>query len=286
MPDRNATCPGSRAGSTPRRSTREAALAFYGDLFGWEFEDRMPADSPTRYYVAQLAGRDVAAVGSQDDDPGPGPVWNTYIAVESADENAAAAKRAGGTMIAEPFDVGDVGRMGVVSDPAGALFCTWEAKTFAGAQAVNEAGTWNWSTLNTRDAARSKDFYGELFGWEADEVDLGGTTATMVRRPGYGDSLEEIDPGIKKRHREGGAPEGFTDCITWIVEIGDEFPANTPSHWGVTFAVDDADAVAARAAELGGRVVVEPFDAGPSRTATLSDPQGAVFSINKYTPSD
>jgi len=39
-----------------------AAVAFYGDLFGWEFEDVMPADSPMRYFMARLPGGDVAAV--------------------------------------------------------------------------------------------------------------------------------------------------------------------------------------------------------------------------------
>jgi len=48
-------------------------------------------------------------------------------------------------------------------------------------------------------------------------------------------------------------------------------------HWSVTFAVDDADAVAARAVELGGKVLVPPVDTPPVRSAILSDPQGGVF---------
>jgi predicted enzyme related to lactoylglutathione lyase len=66
----------------------EAAVRFYGGLFGWEFEDRMPADSPGRYFVAQLQGRDVAAVGSQPEDWPPAAVWNTYVWVDSADATA------------------------------------------------------------------------------------------------------------------------------------------------------------------------------------------------------
>ncbi len=56
------------------------------------------------------------------------------------------------------------------------------------------------------------------------------------------------------------------------------------SSWGVTFAVEDTDAVAARAAELGGTVVVAPYDAGPVREAVLHDPEGARFSISSYDP--
>ncbi len=41
----------------------------------------------------------------------------------------------------------------------------------------------------------------------------------------------------------------------------------TPGHWSVTFAVDDADATALRARELGGEVVAGPVDAPWTRTA-------------------
>jgi predicted enzyme related to lactoylglutathione lyase len=67
----------------------EVAARFYGGLFGWEFEDQMPSDAPGNYFMARLHGRDVAAVGSQPDQAPPTPVWNTYIAVDSADDAAA-----------------------------------------------------------------------------------------------------------------------------------------------------------------------------------------------------
>ena len=58
----------------------------------------------------------------------------------------------------------------------------------------------------------AKRFYGAVFGWEFDPVDFGGGPMAMVRVPGYGDYLESIDPGVRKRHADGGAPPGFTDC--------------------------------------------------------------------------
>ena len=67
----------------------EAAVAFYGGLFGWDLEDAMPPGSDGKYYIARLRGGDVAAIGSQ---PPGGPqiaAWNTYVWVESADEAAA-----------------------------------------------------------------------------------------------------------------------------------------------------------------------------------------------------
>jgi uncharacterized protein len=54
-----------------------AAVAFYRDLFGWQFEDRTPAGSDRLYLVAQVAGRAVAGVRSQPDGAPPAAVWNT-----------------------------------------------------------------------------------------------------------------------------------------------------------------------------------------------------------------
>jgi predicted enzyme related to lactoylglutathione lyase len=54
----------------------------------------------------------------------------------------------------------------------------------------------------------------------------------------------------------------------------------------VTFAVEDADATAERAAELGGKVVVPPFDAPWVRMAVLADPQGATFTASKFVPEN
>jgi predicted enzyme related to lactoylglutathione lyase len=63
-----------------------------------------------------------------------------------------------------------------------------------------------------------------------------------------------------------------------------QFPEDTPAHWSVTFAVDDADAIAERAAELGGTVLQAPFDAPWVRMTVIRDPQGAVFTASKFVP--
>jgi predicted enzyme related to lactoylglutathione lyase len=263
----------------------EAAVAFYGDLFGWEFEDRTPAGTPQRYFVAQLRGRDVAGVGSQPEGAPPTPVWNTYISVESADEAAAKIRNAGGSVIMEPFDVSDAGRMGVFSDPSGAVFCVWQAGEGKGAQLVNEPGTWNFSELNTRDPEGAKAFYGAVFGWEASSLDMDGGESAMWRVPGYGDFLEQRDPDLRRRMEDVGAPEGFEDAVAWLLPMtSDRFSDDAPPHWSVTFAVDDADAIADRAAKLGGKVLVSPVDAPWVRMAVLTDPQGAVFTASKFTP--
>jgi uncharacterized protein len=56
-----------------------------------------------------------------------------------------------------------------------------------------------------------------------------------------------------------------------------------PARWDITFAVDDTDAIAARCTELGGKVLSPPADTGPTRMATLQDPQGTTFTASHYT---
>jgi predicted enzyme related to lactoylglutathione lyase len=85
------------------RTDPKAAADFYGDLFGWEFENQMPSDAPGRYLMARLHGHDVAAIGATPDVPAE-PVWNTYLAVDDADATAATVVDAGGRVLAEPFD--------------------------------------------------------------------------------------------------------------------------------------------------------------------------------------
>jgi predicted enzyme related to lactoylglutathione lyase len=265
----------------------KAAVAFYGTLFGWEFEDTMPPDSPGHYFIGRLRGRDVAAIGSQTENGPPTPVWNTYIWVDSADDTVAKVKEAGGATVVEPFDIPGAGRMGVFSDPTGAVFSVWQAKEHWGAQLVNEPGTWSWSDLNTRDAESAKSFYGAVFGWEADTTASGNDEYSMLRMPGYGDFLERLDPGLRQRLAEQAAPAGFEDVVGWMVPMSKEqFPDDTPSHWGITFGVDDADVTGDKAAELGAKVLVPPFDVPPVRLAVLADPQGAVFTVSKYTPPE
>jgi hypothetical protein len=82
-----------------------------------------------------------------------------------------------------------------------------------------------------------------------------------------------------------GAPARFEEVVAGLTPIPDD-ESDTPAHWGVTFAVDDADAIAERATELGGRVVVAPFDAPWVRMTVITDPQGATFTASKFVPEN
>jgi uncharacterized protein len=281
MPERDGYIAGVPCWIDTSQPDPAATLPFYSGLFGWEFEDVMPAGAPGNYFIGRIRGGDVAAVGSSPEGAPPVAMWNTYVWVDSADEATAKAQAAGGGVAVEPFDVLDSGRMAVLTDPEGAAFCVWEAKAHKGAGIVNEHGSLNFNGLHTRDAEAAKAFYGELFGWETLSLPAG----VMWTLPGYGDHLEQARPGLREQMAQMGAPEGFIDVVASLEPIaGDD--TGTPAHWSVTFAVDDVAATAAKASELGGEVVAGPTDAPWSRSAVLKDPHGATFIASQFVPEN
>jgi predicted enzyme related to lactoylglutathione lyase len=277
MPERDGYIPGVPCWVDTSQPDPEKALPFYQGLFGWEFEDVMPDGSDIPYFIGRIRGGDVGAVASVPEGAPPMAMWNTYIWVESADETASKARDAGGAVLAEPFDVMDSGRMAVLADPEGAVFNIWQAKGHKGSKVVNEHGAVNFNGLATRDPDRAKAFYGAVFGWQTLDLPAGA----MWTLPGYGDHLEENSPGLREQMAGMGAPDGFIDVVAALnpIAAGD---SGTPPHWSVTFGVDDADATAAKARELGGEVLAGPLDAPWTRMAIVKDPQGATFVASQF----
>jgi uncharacterized protein len=301
VPERDGYLPGVPCWVDASEPDPEAAAGFYGGLFGWEFGDAMPPSSEDRYFIAEheapsssifdLSGNRrrgaVAALRTIPKGVAPRATWNTYFWVDSADDAASKVGEAGGDVVVEPFEFMDACRMAVFTDLEGAAFGVWEAKEHRGARLVNDPGALVFNGLNTRDVEGARSFYGSVFGWGTAAIGEGADGWTL---PGYGDWLErEHHPGLRKRMSEAGAPQGFEDVVASIIPIADDQP-DTPAHWSVTFAVDDTDATAAKATELGGKVIVPPFDAPWStptytiRMAVIGDPQGATFSASKFLP--
>jgi predicted enzyme related to lactoylglutathione lyase len=224
----------------------EATAGFYTQLFGWEA-------ARGEYSMFRLRGRDVAGLGGEAVEPA---AWTTYVQVDDADAAAARVADAGGTLVREPFASLDGGRIAIAADPAGAVFGIWQLGEHRGAEVINEPGAWAMSTLLHPDPERAKAFYAAVFGWETE--DFG--PATLFRLPGY----------------VGGEPQQPVPRDVVAVMMEGDPPRWTPDFW-----VHDADGAAARAGELGGRVLMPPSDTGVGRTAVLADPAGAVFSISK-----
>jgi uncharacterized protein len=246
----------------------DAAVAFYTELFGWEAEETTTPGAERRLFMCRLRGRDVSAIGAPPPVPDHTPVWGTYVWVDSAEEAAAKAEEAGGSVAVPPFESLDGGRIAVLADPAGAVFGVWEPGSHKGAQLVNEPGAWSMSPLHTRDPERSAAFYHDVFGWEPEGMDGGGVS--LMRLPGFvgGEPLQPVP----------------RDVVAVMAPMSSEqFPDEVPSHWSVDFWVKDADATAAKASELGGTVIMQPFDVPGVglRQAVLADPQGAAFSITR-----
>jgi predicted enzyme related to lactoylglutathione lyase len=227
----------------------EQAARFYRELFGWD------SDTRGEHLVCTLRGRDVAGFVQGDE-----PAWRTHVWVESADDAAAAARDAGGTVLAEPADVPGVGRTATLADPQGAVFTVAEPDPHRGAQVVNEPSAWAMSALYTPDLESAHGFYGRVFGWKTESFG----PATMYRLPGF----------------FGGEPS--QPVPRDVVAVG--IPGDAP-RWGVDFWVDDVDASAAKADELGGSVLQRPADGPVGRSAVLADPQGAIFSVSRVVPA-
>jgi predicted enzyme related to lactoylglutathione lyase len=230
-----------------------SAARFYTEIFGWDATDL--GDEAGHYTMMTLRGKNVAGVGPLMNPMQP-VAWTTYFATENADETARKVKEAGGTVLAEPFDVMEAGRMAVFLDPTGAAFSSWQPKEHTGAQLANEPNTLVWSDLYTRDLEKAKAFYKAALGLESESVP--GMDYTMLK--------------VGDRAIGGMMATG----------IGGPIPADVPPHWNVYFGVDDTDATVAKVAKLGGSTLVPPTDIpGVGRFAVVADPQGAAFCILK-----
>ena len=237
-------------------SDLDAAKRFYGAVLGWEFADQ--GEEFGNYSLAQVRGSNAAGIGPAQE--GVPEVWTLYLASDGADATAGAVKGNGGMVLAEPFDVGPLGRMLVAIDPTGAAFGVWEARAHIGAGIVNEPGAISWEDLRSADPDAARGFYGALFGYRFEPLPDAGPDYALFHLPGDDAPLGGMGGMF-------GAPDG------------------TPSHWLVYFGVTDAAAAADAAQANGGSVLVPPFDTPYGAMAGLVDPGGAVFWIAQSDPS-
>jgi uncharacterized protein len=229
----------------------ERSSEFYTGLFGWQAREAGSPEEAGGYTMFTLEGKQVAAVGPTQGEGQP-PWWNMYVSVESADAAANKVREAGGAVLMEPFGVLGAGRMAILADPQGAIFCVWQPNGHFGAELVNQPGAFCWTELHARDPEAATGFYEAVFGWRVEPFAMPDTDAYALWMLG-----EKGVAGMSRMTEEG------------------------PPSWAVSFAVEDADATSARAAELGGEVRIAPFDTPVGRIAVIADPHGAVFAVTR-----
>ncbi|WP_431037338.1 VOC family protein [Streptomyces sp. P6-2-1] len=225
-----------------------AARAFYGALFGWEYEEGPRGLGP--YGRALLDGRPVAGLGQLPTGTGLPVAWTTYFETSDVNELAATVHACGGTVGVGPLDSPGAGRLALASDPGGARFGLWQPAEHRGFAVTGVPGAHSWSELLTRDTASIAPFYRAVLGFGVRQDDPDHLTFTREGQP----VAAALGVG-RSRARERGA------------------------GWLACFGVGDVSAACARLPGLGGQVVEEPADGPRGRTATVADPEGAVFAL-------
>lgn len=247
MPDRDSHTTGAPSWVDVSTPDLAAGKEFYTELFGWEYSGG--GEQFGGYSNALLRDRLVAGISPVQPGDGTPPHWGTYLHTEDIAATVARVREAGGTVVAEPFPVGDFGAMAVAIDPTGAAIRFWQPATHPGAQVHAETGAVVWNELRTTDVAAAKSFYGKVFGYDFSEV--AGAPEFPVFELG-GEQVASAEPV----HAETEAP-----------------------HWLVYFGTSDVDDTVARTLKLGGRLVEEQVDTAYGRMAVLADPWGAVFAV-------
>ena len=256
MPKVTSYAQGAPAWVDLRTPDVDAALGFYSQLFGWEDDPQELPDGMGHYHIQTLGGEHVAAIAAQWPDEaarGAPPLWSTYLAVDDVDAAAARVAGAGGSLMGEPMDVMEAGRMAWLQDPAGASVCLWQANLHVGATVRGDAGSLCWHELHTADPAGAARFLGRLLGVAAREEPLPDGSPYVMLSAG-GEDVAGIPPAPPDA---GGAPP----------------------RWLAYFAVGDTAAAAARVRELGGSVIMEPTESPGGPFAVVADPQGAAFGV-------
>lgn len=236
----------------------KAGSAFYMPLLGWTMRsDEMPGGRGM-YHTFDYEGLAAAACFEMTPDmQGLPPNWLPYIRVEDLEGTVAAAREAGATIALDCHEAGDFGRFAVVTDPQGATFALWKARTHFGARNGHVVGRHCWTELIASDTGKAKDFYTKVFGWDTHTADMGGFeyTSWLLGREPFGGMMAK--------------PPGMGDA---------------PSHWMVYFSVPSISGAIDYVRNNGGTVCAGPIDVPDVGVmGAFMDPQGAAFSLIELT---
>lgn len=219
-----------------------ASAAFYGPLLGWTAE--APQEQFGGYASWLLDGRPVAGLMPLMSPEQP-PSWTVYLCTEDADKTAARVQEAGGTVVAPPMSVDDMGRMAVFTDDRGTFFGAWQPGTHRGSELVHQEGAPTWVELTSDDPAGAAPFYAAV--------------ADLAPKPS--EAYFELEAG-------GRSVAGIATTAQ-----------GTPPGWFPYFGASDPAAKARQAAELGGTVVLPLAEWPGGACSIVRDPHGALLGL-------
>jgi predicted enzyme related to lactoylglutathione lyase len=252
MPTRDTAPAGAPCWVDLMSSDVDKARPFYTELFGWTAEE--PNAEFGGYFNFSKDGVLIAGGMTNDGSSGAPDCWNIYLASDDAQKTHDTALANGAQSIVEPMAVADLGTMGVLVDPGGAVIGQWQPGSHKGFGILGEPGTPAWFELHTRDFQKSVDFYRDVFRCDPH-------------------AMSDSDEFRYTTLNEG------EEQLAGIMDAGAFLPDGVPAHWSVYFGTADTDATVAKAIELGGTVVLPAEDTPYGRLATLADPTGAIFKL-------
>jgi predicted enzyme related to lactoylglutathione lyase len=227
----------------------DAAVSFYGELFGWSVGE--PSEEFGGYRMFLRGAEPIA--GLMSNDTGQPSLWAVYLATTDIAGTVEKATARGATVNVDAMQVADLGTMAELVDPAGAAVGAWQADTFPGFATRGAVGAPGWFETLSASYVDSVAFYQDAFGWE---------THVVSDTPDFRYTTLGQDEGARAGIMDGAA---FLD--------------GEPSRWHVYLAVEDTDETVARAVDIGGEVVLQPDDTPYGRIAELQDPAGVRFRV-------
>ncbi|MGV9938820.1 VOC family protein [Streptomyces sp. NPDC003401] len=135
----------------------DAGKRFYGELFGWAFEEAYGSS-----VWARLDGEPVAALAHKTDGRMP-TVWTVSFATPDVEATVRRIRTAGGQVVIAPVPVDGAGVAALAADPEGAVFGLWQAGGHPGFGVRHRPGAFAWAQLYARDTGAANTFYGHLF---------------------------------------------------------------------------------------------------------------------------
>jgi predicted enzyme related to lactoylglutathione lyase len=237
------------------------AKRFYGELFGWTFQDVSKGRTP--YCVATLNGSPVGGLVQRAIGPGERkqPAWLTFLSVADVEQAQRTVVGNAGKVLSESRSYPQRGRQAVFSDPEGAVFAVLQSSSGDPADVLAQPGQWIWSSLLVGDPDKDAAFYRAVFGYQVfDQIRDDGVEHVLLASGDYArGSVNALPPGGSGLH----------------------------PHWlNFVRVVNTADAVA-KVKALGGQVLVAPhLDRHGGSTAVVADPSGAPFGLLEWTDTD